>query len=120
MRTSGGGAEAGAQLGPLFRRMHDDYLQLLTGLPECIEAYEASSASGATLRRFAIVQDAVRSQEAPQLKGGTILFRPPVASLGLSPCKKKIKKNRRAKCSSCHNSTSHNRTQPVSGYQAGR
>lgn len=72
MRTAGGGSAAGAQLGPLFRRIHDDYLQLLTGLPECIEAYEASSASGATLRRFAIVQDAVRS--SVQLRGGMLDF----------------------------------------------
>ena len=54
--------EAGVQLGPLFRRMHDAYLLLLTGLSECIEAYESSSASGATLRRFAIVQDSVHAQ----------------------------------------------------------
>lgn len=67
MCAAGGGAEGGLQLGPLFRRIHDEYLQLLTGLPECIEAYEASSASGATLRRFAIVQDSVRARCAREI-----------------------------------------------------
>lgn len=57
---AGGAAGAGLELETPFRRIQEEYLQLLTGIPECIEAYEASNASGATLRRFAIVQDSVR------------------------------------------------------------
>ena len=73
------GAAHGLNLLPIFQHLEQDFVSLITSLPEFLEPYQSVNADGATVRRYAIINPDNQAQidtHAVAAKTSSLVFSP--------------------------------------------